>query len=176
MSEQGGTRSRRRSRDRLANARPRLPEQRPFAQPRLRSGPTELLSTDQIEAIHAASLRILSDIGMKVLDAETRALFVSAGATAHDEMVRFEPEIVESLITTAPARFVLHARNPAHDLLIGDDHLAFASVASAPNVADTVGGRRTGNRADFQNLLRLIQSLNSIHLTPGYPVEPIDIH
>ena len=91
-------------------------------------------------------------------------------------MVRFDPEFVTATIATAPSQFTLHARNPAHDLVIGTDHLAFGSVASAPNAADLAGGRRTGNRTDFRNLLRLAQSLNSIHFTGGYPVEPIDIH
>ena len=113
---------------------------------------------------------------MKVLDAETRTLFEHAGATIDGEVVRFDPALVEVLITTAPGEFTLHARNPAHHLVIGGDHLAFGAVASAPNVTDLDGGRRTGNRTDFRNLLRLVQSLNSIHLTVGYPVEPVDIH
>jgi predicted MFS family arabinose efflux permease len=37
-------------------------------------------------------------------------------------------------------------------------------------------GRRIGNRADYQNLLRLAQSLNAIHFLSGYPVEPVDLH
>ena len=37
---------------------------------------------------------------------------------------------------------------------------AFGSVASAPNVADLDRGRRVGNRADYQNLIRLCQMLN----------------
>lgn len=178
MADQATSRGRRRGRDRAdAGTRSQLPEQRPFAQPRLLHGPTELLSVDQIEALHQASLRILSEIGMRVLDDETRALFVGAGATVHDDqMVRFDPEMVEPIISSAPAEFTLHATNPDHDLTIGGDHLAFGSVASAPNVADLDGGRRTGNRHDYQNLLRLAQSLNSIHFTPGYPVEPIDLH
>ncbi len=174
MTDQVEARGRRRHRDR--GARSRVPEQRPFAQPRVLHGPTELASADQIDSIHRASLRILHDIGMRVLDDETRALFIGAGASADGQMVRFDPELVESLITTAPAEFTLHARNPDHDLAIGGDHLAFGSVASAPNAADLAHGRRTGNRADFRNFLRLIQSLTSIHLTPGYPVEPVDIH
>lgn len=171
------TRGRRRGRER-AEAGPRsdVPPQRPFAQPRLTHDPTTIASADQIEAIHVASLRILSELGMKVLDDETRSLFVEAGATAEGQIVRFDPALVESLITTAPAEFMLHARNPAHDLRIGGDSIAFGSVASAPNVFDLDGGRRTGNRHDFRNLLRLVQSLNSIHFTGGYPVEPVDIH
>jgi len=177
VARESGQRGRRRGRDRAASGpSSRLPEQRPFAQPRLLHAPTELVSADQIEQLHVASLRILSEIGMRVLDPETRAFFTEAGAALDGDMIRLDPELVESVITTAPEEFTLHARNPAHDLHIGGDHLAFGSVASAPNVADLDRGRRTGNRDDFRDLLRLIQSLNSVHLTGGYPVEPIDIH
>ncbi len=113
---------------------------------------------------------------MKVLEPEARAVFAAAGATVDGEMVRFDPDMVEPICSSAPTRFTLHARNPAHDLVMGGDHMAFAAVNSAPNVADLDGGRRTGNRHDFQNLLRLSQSLTSIHFANGYPVEPVDIH
>jgi trimethylamine--corrinoid protein Co-methyltransferase len=177
VTEPSTSRGRRRARDRSApGERSQLPEQRPFAQPRLLHGPTELASADQIEAIHDASLRILRELGMKVLDPETRAIFAAAGATVDGEMVWFDPDLITDVIRTAPSQFTLHARNPAHDLVIGGDHLTFGSVGSAPNVCDLDRGRRTGNRHDFQNLLRLMQSLNSVHLTTGYPVEPIDIH
>ena len=75
-----------------------------------------------------------------------------------------------------PAEFMLHAWNPDHSLQIGGDRLAFGTVGSAPNSADLDHGRRTGNRADYQNFLRLAQMFDSIHFVGGYPVEPIDIH
>lgn len=177
MTQAPAARRRRRGRAREGvEARSSLPEQRPFAQPRLTRGPALLATPEQLDLIHDASLRILRDIGMKVNDDETRALFTGAGARVDGQQVRFDPDTVTELIATAPSEFTLHARNPDHDLVIGGDRVAFGSVASAPNVADLDRGRRTGNRHDFQNLLRLIQSLNSIHFTPGYPVEPVDIH
>jgi len=179
LTEQLDDGGRRRTRSRgSARGRPRpsLPEQRPFAQPRLLQGPTEILSADQIEAIHHASLRILRDLGMKVLDPVTRDLYAGAGATVRDEQVCLDPEMVEELIRTAPSEFTLHSWNPERSLQIGGDRLAFGSVASAPNAADLDGGRRTGNREDFRNLLRLAQMLTSIHFLGGYPVEPVDIH
>jgi len=51
----------------------------------------------------------------------------------------------------------------------------FCAVSSAPNVSDLDRGRRPGNFADYCDLLKLIQSLNIIHLAAGYPVEPIDL-
>jgi trimethylamine---corrinoid protein Co-methyltransferase len=170
-------RERRRGRTRDLTARvSALPEQRPFAQPRLRQAPTELLSADQLETIHLASLRILRDIGLRVLDPETRALYEGAGASVHDRQVTFDPAMVEALIKTAPPEFILHASNPERSLHIGGDMLAFGTVGSAPNACDLDGGRRTGNRADYQNFCRLTQMLDSIHFVGGYPVEPIDVH
>ncbi len=177
MTDDAASAPRRRGRTREASTRASvLPDQRPFAQPRLLQGPTELLSPDQIETIHHASLRILRDIGMKVLDAETRGLYATAGATVRDQQVHFDPDMVEALIVTAPSQFTLHSWNPDRSLQIGGDRLAFGTVASAPNVFDLDGGRRTGNRHDYQNLLRLAHMLTSIHFISGYPVEPVDIH
>src|SRR5262245_66352517 len=69
---------RRRSGGRDAHARSTLPEQRPWAQPRLPYRPTEVISADELESIHRASLRVLSEIGMDFLDASARELLKDA--------------------------------------------------------------------------------------------------
>ena len=154
------------------------PIQKPFRQPRRRFPPVEIVSSDELEAIHLASLTVLEEIGMDFLDPDARALLKSAGADVHDrsERVRFDRGFIVEKIKTAPSQFKLHARNPAHDLHFGGDAVIFAQVASTPNASDLDNGRRPGNRTDFQNLLRLAQSHNIIHMTGGYPVEPVDIH
>ncbi len=169
---------RRRRGGRGETGRVKVIEQRPWAQPKLKYAPTEVVSADELESIHLASLRILETIGMDFLDAEARRMLTEAGAETESgsERVRFPAGMVTERIATAPSHFTLHAPNPAHNLAIGGNNVAFGSVASAPNVFDMDGGRRVGNRADYQNLLRLSQSLNSVHFLAGYPVEPIDIH
>lgn len=170
-----GDRHRRRGSKRGRSAET-LPVQPPFGQPRLIYGPSQAVSEDQLEAIHDASLVVLSEIGLDFLHDEARQMLAAAGASVDGERVRFEPELVEDLISTAPSSFTLHARNPQRSLVIGGDHVAFSSVASAPNVADLTGGRRTGNMADFEGLTKLGQMLNAVHFWGGYPVEPIDVH
>ncbi len=169
---------RRRAGGRAGHERNTLPPQRPWAQPRIRYRPTEVLSADEIESIHQASLRVLAEIGMDFLDDGARELLKAAGADVKpdSQRVRFDPAMVEERIRTAPSSFTLHATNPEHDLQIGGNWTAFGSVASAPNVADLDRGRRIGNREDYQNLIRLCQMLNTVHFFAGYPVEPIDIH
>ena len=92
------------------------------------------------------------------------------------ERVRFDPEFIEETIATAPAEFTLHAPNPAKNLHIGGDAVAFTAVSSPPNTSDEVKGRRVGNREDYQNLIRLAHMINTVHMFGGYPVEPVDIH
>ena len=157
---------------------PKLPPQRPYAQPRMRLQPTEVVSADELESIHVASLRILSEIGMNFLDAESRGLLKAAGADVDEdtERVRFDPAMVTELIKTCPSTFTLHSRNPAHSLTIGGDHMAFGSVASPPNYIGLDGVRRPGDREAFRDLLRLCQVFEIIHFVAGYPVEPADLH
>ena len=140
--------------------------------------PTEVISVDELESIHVASLRVLSEIGMDFLDADAREVLKAAGAQTDPDTqrVRFDPDMVTEAIKTAPASFTLHARNPERDVQLGGNWMAFGTVGSPPNVADLDRGRRTGNREDYQNLLRLAQLLNSIHFLSGYPVEPVDVH
>ena len=167
---------RRRSREAGAPQQAAHPAFQPMPQPRLRLAPIELVSADELAGIHQSALTILKEIGMEVLNDEARQYFKDAGALVDDLRVRLDAGIIDQALTTVPSAFDLHSYNPAKTVRIGDGYMAFSSVASAPNCSDRAGGRRSGNRHDFQNLLRLAQSLGSIHINGGYPVEPIDIH
>jgi|ERR671918_1442451 trimethylamine:corrinoid methyltransferase-like protein len=108
--------------------------QPPFQRLRNPFRPFEILSADQIEAIHAASLQVLAEIGMNFLLPEARAILAAAGADVEPAAarVRFDPAFVEERIRTAPSAFTLHARNPERTTRIGADWINFAVVGSAP--------------------------------------------
>ncbi|OQM77497.1 trimethylamine methyltransferase family protein [Manganibacter manganicus] len=167
-----GGRAGKRSHDRAAF------EQPAFRQPRLPFQPTKLISDDQLESIHLASLRVLKEIGVDVLHDEARRIMKAHGADVRDgrERVRFDADMVLDLIAHAPSEFTLHARNPAHNVRLGGDNIIFAQMASAPNCSDADHGRRPGNQMDFRNLVKLGQMHNILHVTGGYPVEPVDLH
>jgi len=150
--------------------------QKPFRQPQRRFPPMRMVSDDELEAIHQTSLTILEEIGMDFLNAEARDILLRAGAKVDGLRVRFDRGLIESAITTAPEEFTLHARNPAHHVRFGGNWVAFPQMASAPNCTDADRGRRPGNQQDFRDFLKLAQSLNILHLTGGYPVEPVDLH
>ncbi|MGN6469460.1 MAG: trimethylamine methyltransferase family protein [Rhizobiaceae bacterium] len=153
-------------------------EQPPFRQYRIPFEPTRIVSDDELESIHLASLRVLKEIGVEVLHDEARAIMKKCGADVREgtQRVRFDADTILEWIQHCPAEFTVHARNPAHDLTFGGDNLIFAQMGSAPNCSDTDRGRRTGNRADFRNFIKLAQMHNVIACMGGYPVEPIDLH
>ena len=82
--------------------------------------PVEQLSADEVEAIHLASLEVLRDSGVRVLSPEARARYRDAGMTVSDEaIVRFDPDLLLSLIDQAPGEVTLRARGPQRDVVIG---------------------------------------------------------
>lgn len=166
----------RREGGRRAGAGERKIEQTAYGQPRMRLKPVEIVSADELESIHQASLRVLEDIGMDFLLPEARDMLKKAGALVDGERVRFGRDIIEEALASAPSEISLHARNPAHTIRLGGDWMAFGNVSSPPNCSDLDGGRRTGNLADYRNFLRLSQYFNTVHFLGGYPVEPIDVH
>jgi trimethylamine--corrinoid protein Co-methyltransferase len=167
-----GTAHRRKER-RAGGGVPRLPWRQlvnPFR-------PLEILSADQLEAIHRASLRILAEIGLQVLGDRAIDLLVAAGATIDrsERRVRLDPGLVEERIATAPSTFTLHARNPDRSIEIGGRNVAFTSVGGPAFVADLDRGRRPGNAADLRDYVRLIGALDVIHQEAGGPLEATDL-
>jgi trimethylamine--corrinoid protein Co-methyltransferase len=139
--------------------------------------PIEVLSADQVEEIHLASLRVLEELGIAFLLPEALDILDAAGADVNHEtqVVRFDAQLVAESMAKAPSRFVVHARNPERDITFGENNINFSTVASAPNASDMQGGRRPGCFDDYCDFLRLAQALNVVHLYGGYPVEPVDL-
>ena len=65
--------------------------------------PMEVLSADQIEAIHLTSLRILEELGMEVMSERALALLAAAGAEvdAATHQVRLDRGLVENALRHA---------------------------------------------------------------------------
>ncbi len=172
------TTERRRRRNRTKQSREQSINQLPRGQLINPIAPTKILSEDELESIHQASLCLLRDTGIDVLLPEARDILGKAGALLEkgSERVRFDPDMVEQSIGLAPKEVVVHARNPKNNITIGGKHVVFDCVSSAPNCSDLHGGRRPGNIEDFRKFVKLAQYFNIIGCVGGYPVEPIDWH
>lgn len=139
--------------------------------------PLEIAGEEQIEAIHRTSMRILSELGLRVLSTKVMDLFEKAGALVDRETgtIRVGEEIVDEALKTVPSRFTLTGRTPSKRLTIGGNHMAFGLVAGPPNVHDCINGRRTGNLKDYENFIRLAHHFNCIHLIGNQVTAPQEL-
>jgi trimethylamine--corrinoid protein Co-methyltransferase len=139
--------------------------------------PLEILSQDQLMAIHEASLHLLETIGIEFMGAAARQKFRAAGASVDDStgLVKIPREVVQQALATAPERFVLSSRNPARCVHAGDDFVSFGLVAGPPNVHDRINGRRSGNYKDYISLVKLAHSFDVIHFIGNQPTAPVEM-
>ncbi|MGI9245401.1 MAG: trimethylamine methyltransferase family protein [Steroidobacteraceae bacterium] len=151
--------------------------QLPWRDVRNRYAPMRLLSEDQVEAIHHASLRILRELGIELLSPQARDLMRGYGAEVDEATatVRLDDALVERALGTAPATFTLTPRNPARRVTLGGDHLVFGLVAGPPNVHDCIRGRRAGNYNDYCDFVRLAQYFNAVHLIGNQVCAPVEL-
>ncbi len=135
-----------------------------------------IVSADEIEALHLASLDILERIGVRFNEPEALDYFRRAGARvdAADNRVRIGRDIVAAAIRTLPERFAFTTYNPARSVSIGGDDLAVTTVLGPPYCTDLDRGRRNGSLADFSDFLRLAQVFNAVHMI-GWPVEAVEV-
>jgi trimethylamine--corrinoid protein Co-methyltransferase len=139
--------------------------------------PMALLSADQVEAIHEASLHILENFGIELMNARALSLFEKAGAAVDSASmnVRVDRGMVEAALKTAPQAYRLTPRNPERAVHLGGNTINFTLVAGPPNVHDMERGRRAGNMGDYSDLVRLAQHFNCITMIGNQVCAPVEL-
>jgi trimethylamine--corrinoid protein Co-methyltransferase len=133
-----------------------------------------IFSEDEVAAIHDTALRVLEELGIRVLLPEARSLFAAAGARVEDDMVFIGREIVASALASAPKSWRLRAPNPIRDQDYAQGSMIFMAGVGCPNANDRERGRRPGSLRDFIETTQLCQSFDVMHML-GPTVEPQDV-
>lgn len=133
-----------------------------------------VLSTDEIESIHRASLRILAETGVILTQRSGRELLLDAGATFNGARALLPPELVESCAALCPSRVQLRGRAGTARTL-GDGALSWHNLGGAPQVYDPVSRtRRPAIVQDVRDSTRLLDALDRItSITPFFT--PCDV-
>ena len=126
-----------------------------------------LLTQEQVERIHEASLEILADVGMLVRNQKARDIFLNHGALVDEgtQIVKLPAKIVDEFRAAFPPSFTFHGRDPDYDRTIPDDRPLILTGSSAPNIIDPVTGYE--RRATSTDLARIAHLINEL---PGYDV------
>lgn len=165
-------RTSRRRRTQDSAARPtRNPDYRQLRHP---FKPQAVFSEDEVASIHDTALKVLEELGIKVLLPEARTILSDAGARVEGDMVFVGRDMVAEALNTAPSSIRLRAANPLRELDYQDGSLIFMAGAGCPNVSDLERGRRPGSLEAYRETLKLHQTYDAIHML-GPSAEPQDV-
>ena len=134
----------------------------------------EPMSPEQVARIDAASMDILEDVGVVFRDPVALDDWRRAGADVRGETVHLDRALVRGLISTIPAQFTYHARNPAHNLPFGNEYSIFVPMTGAPYLRGLDDRRRNPTLEDLANFHKLSHMLPALHSSAHHIVEPYD--
>ena len=137
--------------------------------------PVEVVSADQLEAIHQASLSILKEIGIEFRDEIALQQWKEFGADVQGERVRLEEAMIMALIAKAPRSFEMASRDPSQRFTISPETLVFGTMQGAPCIRTLERERRMSTLEDLRNFNRLTQMSPGFHIAGGFTCEPTDI-
>jgi trimethylamine--corrinoid protein Co-methyltransferase len=137
----------------------------------------EVLTEDQVERVHRATLRVLDEVGLQVRSAAIRAELASAGARVDEaEMrVRFAPMMVEECMALVPPSFLMAARDPDLDLPVDGTAGWLSGDGTAALIVDPeTGRRRASTLQDLIDTTRVVDAVPEVgYLWPT--VAPADV-
>ncbi len=126
-----------------------------------------LLTPEQVNRTHSASLEILENVGLLVRNEEARTILKRSGCLVDPEsqVVRFPAAVVEKFIRMLPPTFTFYARDPQYDRTLPQDGPVIVTGSSAPDVIDPVSGKTRRARSD--DIARIAHLIN---LLPAYDI------
>jgi len=140
------------------------------------------LAPQSIEAMHAATLRILNETGVVINHAGARDLLAAHGARVEKNRVLIPPDLVEKSIASAGKKVSVRGRGASTSAgraaaarHLGDGNLYFHNLGGARDVLDPVTGtKRLAAVQDVRDATRLLDALENCHtITPFFT--PCDV-
>lgn len=82
-----------------------------------------VLTKEEVEEIHRATLKVLADPGILVDSEEARAIFKANGCEVDDatKMVKIPEAVVNKALSTVPSEFTLYSRDGQHNVVFKSD-------------------------------------------------------
>ncbi|MEM7041380.1 MAG: trimethylamine methyltransferase family protein [Pseudomonadota bacterium] len=138
--------------------------------------PARVYADDQIEQIHQTALRVLEELGVKVLLPQARELLRQGGVDVDEAtmMARFDRALVQQAISSAPSSIRMQGADEDSSVTWGGRQVTWCPVGGAPHISDLDEGKRPGTLEACENIIRLAEHYDVMHVqSPN--VEPQDV-
>ena len=136
-----------------------------------------LFTDDELAELHRATLDVLADTGLMVLNDEALEIYYSHGCNIDKEkkIVKIPPYIVEEAIRSAPSSVLLAGRDPQNDLILEGNRVGFSSFGVAIKVLDLeTGAVRESTNKDLAESTILVDAADNVDML-FQPMTPRDV-
>ncbi|MCL5985672.1 MAG: trimethylamine methyltransferase family protein [Actinobacteria bacterium] len=132
--------------------------------------PVKVLTDSQVEAIHRATLDVLEETGCRFESKRALQLFEKNGCIVdyEDYMVRIPSYLVEECTRITPNSFLVRARNPKNNLMMGGNNLYYMSSAGARICDPYSGEARMATMEENDQAVLISDALDSLDCFPSY--------
>lgn len=136
--------------------------------------PWKVISEEDVESIHQATLRVLSEVGVVLSHPEVKELLLEAGATQKNDRVLLSPEMVEAAIASCTKRVSTKGRNGV-EIVLGDGRLQWHNLGGARDVFEPGSGKlRPATIQDVKDSTRLLDALDqATTVTPFFTPQDV---
>ncbi len=133
--------------------------------------PLEILTEEQVIAIHKAVLDVLRETGLTFQSERALKDLERHGCRVdYDQMrVRFPEYLVEEAIRRCPSSYRVKARDPKNDIILGGDTVYFMSFPGMQTVDLDTWEPRDPTKQEYENMVRVLDALPNLHAMGPYP-------
>ncbi|MFX0105024.1 MAG: trimethylamine methyltransferase family protein, partial [Candidatus Hodarchaeota archaeon] len=127
----------------------------------------KILSNDEIQSIHSASIELLSNVGIKIDSPSARNLFKKNGAEVNDNdlFIRIPESLIKKKLKEVPSSFKLHGPDGKFNFEVNTTSTQFATIGTPVKIYDP--SKKSGVRktvlADTIKQIRIVDSLKNIN-------------
>ncbi len=138
---------------------------------KLKIKPLETISEDEIERIHAATINVLEETGIKIENKWALDLLNKNGCIVDfDSMIaRFPQELIEECIKTTPKIFKFKAREEKNDVILGGDSVYFHSAPGMNTIDLDTFEPRPPTKDEHIDYIKVLDALPNLHKLSAYP-------
>lgn len=132
-----------------------------------------ILSSEQVQAVHEASLKILSEVGVVLDHKEGRSILMDSGARLINGRLQFPVDLVQKCLTQCPSQVVLKGRETVSSL--GGEELHWHNLGGARDVyMPEQRQHRPAVVQDVRDATRLLDALSEVTtITPFFTPQDV---
>src|SRR5512136_1330602 len=139
----------------------------------------KVLTDEQVDEIHEATLKILEKTGIRFDSEECRKRIIRAGGVAHStrkNVVTIPRDVVEDAIKGLHPYGEYYARDPKNDMVFDGEHQYSHCLGGNPNILDLeTGETRMSTFEDVEKSTRIMDALPNCHSISNFVVAT-DVH